>query len=241
MNDLDHGKGTGSEQAPKSQSQPLCDPNDELLHLNTKATQQIARHPYDARYWLTRARLHAHLGYLELAAGDAVKSMMLSDSIKSILENNVKLKRRLGFAAGFWMITIAEPGGDQDDNSFTRENYQESLAQLEIWKTVSSQAEMVLSKILKPDSDEGLYRPGEYPWMKSEFRNRSEKVLRKINEEFAQSETGPSRPTCAVARFALGDESIQGWDHLGVFAQRDLSEGELVLLDKNPIIVRTNR
>ncbi|KAI9875973.1 MAG: hypothetical protein M1830_007655, partial [Pleopsidium flavum] len=49
------------------------------LHERTRLTGELYKHPYDLELYLKRAITYEHLGFSDLAAGDAYRALLLTD------------------------------------------------------------------------------------------------------------------------------------------------------------------
>lgn len=235
----------------------------QILASNTK---DILTHPYDARTWIKRSYTLKLLRYPELAAGDGFKAAKLCRNVVEVLEGNTKPNFRLGVNMGFWMRHEEDEddedgggGGFMDGVDDDVEEYlassrgglhdvdldEEHELQAAKFATLLSEAEkMILDNLdYAPNREEGLYSPRAYPWMKEEYWGRTDKTLEDIEKEFQESHRqrcgAKESVPCFSKRYAfgVGIGPNDGKDVIGVFANRELTENEVVLVDKSRLWV----
>lgn len=205
-----------------------------LTDLLSRETSTVQRHPYDPSSWLRRGRTLAALRYPELAAGDAHKASLLC---QSMLEHIMARRRgwRVGKRMGFWMY---DPDAIMDEDANL-----EYERQRDYLRRLQQQAEAMLEQnlYLYPEQDEGLCVLRQYPWMEERHTFRSDELVELLNQEFSDPKHRKGgEPCCVLQRYAFGKGvgARDGADLLGVFAKRDISKDEAILVDTSRTWVR---
>lgn len=152
-----------------------------ILTLNTQ-TRTIYRHPYDPSTWLRRAETLSRMRYPELAVGDAYKAILLCRTLLARL-SDTDGRWRLGYRMGFWMLD--EVDDDREDNP-AAESLDERLANLQ----ADAHRVEVLNLYFFPGLEEGRFAARMYPWMEARHRVRSDELMARVNEEFAEAPPG---------------------------------------------------
>ncbi|KAF2209665.1 hypothetical protein CERZMDRAFT_86645 [Cercospora zeae-maydis SCOH1-5] len=226
-------------------------------------TKEIISKPHDAKAWIKRGYTLHLLRYPELAVGDGFKAVKLCRDVVEVLQGNTKPNFRLGVNMGFWMrhedededgcgVVDDEVGweGDEDNEQYSavlREDFyaidldEEHDLQAAKFAALLAEAEKIVLDNLDyaPNREEGVYSPRPYPWMKEEHLARTDQTLLEIEQEFRDAHKNRSGTfddlTCLPQRhaFGFGVGPNHGRDVIGVFAQRDLDQNELVLIDKS--------
>ena len=190
-------------------------------------TSSIKLSPYDPETWLQRAETLVELRYPELAMGDAYKARLLCDAHKARLPHTNGWS--LGFQMGFW-VRDESANSDGLDNALL----QHRLSSL---REAASRIELDLTEEYENDR-RASFRRRPYPWMHRAHQSRSNALIRMINDALIDSCLGDDRePSCMLLRdaFHRDGECSDTSDVLGVFPARDISEGEIILVDHTRI------
>lgn len=193
-----------------------------LSYKLNRQTAEILQHPYDPNTWLRRAITLSRLRYPELAVGDSHKAKLLCGAHLSRLHERNGLT--MGHRMGFWMY---DETAHDDERAELLKDYIKKVQE----RAHRAEAE---STELFIDDLEGRFRRRQYPWMCGRHRRRSDELLKSINEEFVNNQANMNGdPYCVVKRHAFGESVGRGdtSELLGVFAARDISGGDIILID----------
>ncbi|CAK4034189.1 wd and tetratricopeptide repeat [Lecanosticta acicola] len=214
-----------------------------LVDLMNRETDTIQRHPYDPSSWLRRSRTLASLRYPELAAGDAHKASLLC---RKMMSNLTPQRRgwRVGHRMGFWMRGEEEEGEEEEEEeegcASSSDMDLEHERQREYLMALQQQAEKLLegNVYLYPEEDEGLCVLRPYPWLREEHTYRSDELVDSLNRDLLDpNSTNGGKSCCVLKRYAFGKGvgAREGADLLGVFASRDISRDEVIVVDKSRV------
>ncbi|KAF2197071.1 hypothetical protein GQ43DRAFT_341536, partial [Delitschia confertaspora ATCC 74209] len=197
-----------------------------------ECNKRLENSPYDPEIWTERAGYFLALNYPELAAGDAYKAGLLFDRALKSDEKEPRLRAYhiLGQAlydchchleaAEFWediAKKVLEPSAQVKaaEMRVLLKRKEEAAAAAGLSGTLQEQKDRL--------KDGGVFTV-HYPWMQERHRTRTPEIIAMVNEELKNIEP--------QSRY-LGQSTLAGRsDMLGMFASRDIPEGECILIDR---------
>ncbi|KAF2725832.1 hypothetical protein K431DRAFT_280558 [Polychaeton citri CBS 116435] len=200
-------------------------------------TRALTAYPYDPTIWAQRSKVLHSLQYPELAIGDAWKARSLCRQLLSTLVGKRRGRQALGFGCGFWMLDECDEGADIDEK---RGSDGELWAIVDYFRIVERESSTFMQTFLREDEGrpqyEVSYLPRLYPWIPEKWRQRSDEVVRCVDNEMDALTAG----CCGIRRHAFGidlddDGRSCSADVLGVFAKQQIREGEMVLVDRTAL------
>lgn len=196
-------------------------------------TRDLRARPYDPEGWICRAETLRGLGLTELAVADAWKGGMMCRGLLEGVEEEKEGGWRLGVGRGFWMLQVETWQEGKEEKGLR--------GQLEV---LEERARRVQERSLRyPNGEgtegEGQFVPRPYPWLTEERSRRSDKLVERMNEEFAANARTAlvlEQPFCEVRRHVFGNTRPESKDVLGVFATQDIPADAIILIDSTRIV-----
>jgi len=215
--------------------------------------------PYHPRTWLDRTEALRQRGYLELAVGDAYKAVKLAKSILSVSRRH---GANIGYGMGFCILSQGlSPRAINHAQELVKEALdllRQCLVDVDCYSDAhqllqSDDMERLTTHRACQDAGAGSYVLRRYYWMDNEHFSRSKDVLTQVNEELRSTpcKVGfskiPTTPEAGSNNWEVSidwdtSESVHGSTEnsrpdamLGLFATRDIREGETILVDKTDV------
>lgn len=221
-----------------------------ILQAVNESTKHLRENPYDSNILIERAGYFLTLNYPELAVGDAYKAKLLQDRASNNQyqadDSHKKEARSTAYnilgqalydchchweAVEFWEDVARKTAGQE---SKLASDKAEGIRQL-----LERKKEAAIELGGTPQEKKDRIRDGgvvtvHYPWLHEHNLTRSPDVVKCVNKELRENEQGH---TCYLGRSTLASKED---DMLGMFAARDIQEGECILLDRTATGICSN-
>lgn len=235
----------------------------QLAPVHIAAVQQLTRDipasAYDPSIWSDRAIHLLALGFPELAAGDAYKSILLCHYHKGLVPQSARSqhsvepvppldpdRHRLHLDAAYRSLIQALYDChcypeclhicQQAESRFPDEPYFAKAAE-ELLAATKHKADQIAkdgqSAVVQKDRlFDGAVLTIHYPWMQTFHRRRSQTIINEVNEEFYFNFGTCRLEKSSIPRSQTVTHARITPQFLGVFATRDLEPRECILIDR---------